>query len=270
MGIIGHVTCSKTKNKAERVLDFFCRSGRGHKFVMCPRDPKMAQTCPRDAADCTATHQCCMGSSGDGGGVSLRRIFAAPFTIVYGTRGTVTEENAYLQAALQLSWDWFYSAGGTTSIMSDVEYVELLDQRMAPHQNVIIMGGPRCNSFAASMDKLNPVQIGVGDDGWSTYKIGPCRFGGPNLGLVTIGGIGPDRHFVLVAGDGVGGEEGGFPKATTMLHDGLFETNHWQHRAPDYALAGTEWGWKGFGGILAAGFWDHNWKFAPEASYVQC
>lgn len=81
----------------------------------------VAMTCAKGDTECEAQQKsCCSIVGSGGGGVSLRRVFSAPFVIVYGSKGTAMEEKSHLQAALQLSWDWFYSSGGTTSIMSDV------------------------------------------------------------------------------------------------------------------------------------------------------
>ena len=36
---------------------------------------------------------------------------------------------------------------------------------------------------------------------------------------------------------------------------------------PDFALTGPEVAAKGYGGLLAAGFFDHAWRVAPAAAF---
>ena len=37
---------------------------------------------------------------------------------------------------------------------------------------------------------------------------------------------------------------------------------------PDYIVTGPEFGAKGYGGLLAAGFFDHAWRVAEGASFL--
>ena len=37
---------------------------------------------------------------------------------------------------------------------------------------------------------------------------------------------------------------------------------------PDYIVVGPEFAAKGYGGLLAAGFFDHSWKVAESSSYL--
>eukprot|EP00281_Chroomonas_sp_CCMP1168_P008653 CAMPEP_0206257766 /NCGR_PEP_ID=MMETSP0047_2-20121206/25530_1 /ASSEMBLY_ACC=CAM_ASM_000192 /TAXON_ID=195065 /ORGANISM="Chroomonas mesostigmatica_cf, Strain CCMP1168" /LENGTH=42 /DNA_ID= /DNA_START= /DNA_END= /DNA_ORIENTATION= len=39
---------------------------------------------------------------------------------------------------------------------------------------------------------------------------------------------------------------------------------------PDYLISGPTYKWRGYGGVLAAGFWGNNWEWLPEAGYAQC
>jgi len=40
--------------------------------------------------------------------------------------------------------------------------------------------------------------------------------------------------------------------------------------APDYLLVGSELKWKGWGGVLAAGFLDSHWQHQPHRAYDTC
>ena len=40
--------------------------------------------------------------------------------------------------------------------------------------------------------------------------------------------------------------------------------------APDFLVMGPEYRYKGYGGLLAAGFWNHYWGIDKSMSYVRC
>ena len=64
---------------------------------------------------------------------------------------------------------------------------------------------------------------------------------------------------------------GGFKKAIEMLRSNMFHTNSWQHRLPDFIVAGKEYktsrgGVISLEGVLAAGYWGDHWEYLPNAS----
>jgi len=39
---------------------------------------------------------------------------------------------------------------------------------------------------------------------------------------------------------------------------------------PDFVVTGPEFGLKGPGGFLCAGFWGNNWEYRPDLSSCVC
>ena len=78
------------------------------------------------------------------------------------------------------------------------------------------------------------------------------------------------RLIVTVAGTTLSG----FGSAVELLRSALFETNQWQHRVPDFVVAGPRYerGHLGLdlGGVLAAGYWGSRWEYREDAAYVSC
>mmetsp|Transcript_75927 Transcript_75927/g.213912 ORF Transcript_75927/g.213912 Transcript_75927/m.213912 type:complete len:140 (+) Transcript_75927:78-497(+) len=55
-----------------------------------------------------------------------------------------------------------------------------------------------------------------------------------------------------------------------------FATNQPHTRAPmsnmlpDFVVSGPDFRWRGYGGIVAAGYWDAEWRVATQSAYFQC
>jgi hypothetical protein len=61
--------------------------------------------------------------------------------------------------------------------------------------------------------------------------------------------------------------------AVELFRSQLFETNSWQHRLPEYIVAGPEYvtGQPGsLQGVLAAGYWDNAWHFRSDSGFSKC
>ncbi|KAF9107795.1 hypothetical protein BGX29_004854 [Mortierella sp. GBA35] len=78
----------------------------------------------------------------------------------------------------------------------------------------------------------------------------------PGVGLLMIRPWGPSNLAMVIAGVDPQGLEIAarlFPKRTGML-------------VPDWIVTGPEMGWKGAGGILAAGYWGNHWEYLATMS----
>jgi hypothetical protein len=59
----------------------------------------------------------------------------------------------------------------------------------------------------------------------------------------------------------------------------LFDTNSWQHRLPEFVIAGPSFlaqtervsgRDENLRGVVAAGYFDNDWDVSAEGSYVAC
>ena len=105
--------------------------------------------------------------------------------------------------------------------------------------------------------------------------MGRCAFGeghgatflAPAGGAAGADGAGPLLDLVVTATDA---------KALVDLVSFSFATNQAHTRAPmsnmlpDFMVTGPDFRWRGYGGIVAAGYWDANWRVAPQSAYFQC
>ena len=204
-------------------------------------------------------------------GGPIRRVFAAPFAIVYGTIGAKKATKLYRREAIRFANSWAMLVGGTIPIVSDKDFARL-DPILA--QNIILFGGKGSNYLSReisfpfrSLSKLRKYEI-EGGFGIGTY----CNFTGPDIGIVSLGSKpifdkGERGLAVMVAGTTLGG----FEKAVELFRSNMFHTNSWQHRLPDFIVAGTEYETgsrqiPSLEGVLAAGYWGDNWEYLENAS----
>ena len=81
-------------------------------------------------------------------GGPIRRVFAAPFAIVYGTIGARKVTKLYRQEAIGFANSWAMVVGGTIPIVSDKDF-DRLNPILA--QNIILFGGKRSNYISRKM-----------------------------------------------------------------------------------------------------------------------
>jgi len=39
---------------------------------------------------------------------------------------------------------------------------------------------------------------------------------------------------------------------------------------PDYVITGGEFSYKGYGGVIAAGFWGNDWEWRADVGWQMC
>ena len=196
----------------------------------------------------------------------VRRVFAAPFAIVYGTTGVAKVTRHYKQEAIKFANSWATVVGGSVPVVSDKKLVHL-DTVLA--QNVILFGGKQSNSVSRSV--LFPFRSIRSKDIQSQIEGGfgiskHCSFTEPGVAIVSIGPRVPGLA-AIVAGTTLSG----FDKAVELLRSNMFQTNSWQHRLPDFVIAGKGYktgrgGATSLAGVVAAGFWGDQWEYLPNAS----
>ena len=204
----------------------------------------------------------------------LRRVLAAPFKIVVGTTAPDrTVQDIYRAAAIAFANDWADTGGGVTSIVADSE-LELAEVK----GNLILLGGVRSNSLSRALaseqpfktlqfDAANPRKRIEGG-----FEIGRCQFRAAGVGLVSLGPVarGAGGLVATIAGT----TAAGFDRAMRLFRSRLFDVNSWQHRLPDWIVAGPSDGKSGQGGelqgVMGAGYWGNDWEYRPDASHLEC
>jgi poly(3-hydroxybutyrate) depolymerase len=191
----------------------------------------------------------------------FKRAFDGGFILVPGTLGDYAEDRELLARARFDAAHWWYRANGSAPIVTDVELVRRAQRRDTDpwHDcNVILYGNADTNAaWAHVLDEGCPI---TARRGWIT--LGDARFEGHDLGAVFVR---PRRKVSrawdtlpefsnpivgVFADSGVAGARLGYTLAPFVSGVGY----------PDFALFSAQILAAGDGGVLAAGWFDHDWS----------
>ena len=204
-----------------------------------------------------------------------RQVFMRPFAIVVGSGGSAVDRALWLELGRYISLAHWAAVGSYAPVVLDTELGEHEDR------NLVLLGGPRYNgvlrhALETSASAWPPVTFQSDDAGATVgYRLAAsCEHTGPSLGLGFV---------VPLPSPGV--ESGAEPRLALVL-DGTdatglrnlvsfsYSSNQPLTRAaftnmfPDFVLVGPEFESKGYGGVLAAGFWGHDWSWSSATSFT--
>lgn len=180
----------------------------------------------------------------------IKRAYFSPFLFVYGTRGDSlsTERNLH-QARLQ-SYTWWMRANGLVEVVPDTEVTE----EMVEKYNLILFGNNETNSYVKEINYKLPIHMEYGHIFLDKEKIAP-----DSLCLIEIY---PNPHnrerFVLLYSAS---------NQDMERFTGLFSTLYSSAGLPDFIVwdkTALNYGWAG---VVAAGFFDQNWRIDKNLMY---
>lgn len=187
----------------------------------------------------------------------FKRAFDREFVLVHGTAGSPAEDRELLERARYDAALWWYRANGHAPVLSDVQLLAQLDEHAS--RNVILYGNRDTNAaWSALLGDEGPVDARRG-----ALRCGERTFEGDSLGALFVRPRrppappdprrpgAPDPGLVGVFADsGVAGSRLGYALSPFISGVGY----------PDYALFSAEILASGDGGVLAAGWFAHDWS----------
>lgn len=182
----------------------------------------------------------------------FKRAFDNRFVLVYGTSGTPNEDRELYERARHDHSTWWYRANATPRLVSDLQFVaEGFNGR-----NVILYGNRDANAAWAKLVRAEgPIDASRGE-----LRVGAKTWKGDDLGAV----------FVLPRADDVVGLVGAFadsgPRGTRLGYTLVPFVSGVGY--PDYAVFSSAILRSGDGGVLAAGWFDRDWKYDSK-QYVK-
>ncbi len=207
----------------------------------------------------------------------IRQIYESAVVIVYGTAGTPQQTKQYYDHAMYLSNHFYYQGRSGILIVSDTEYASSIYYTLK--YNIILMGDPSTNLITKKYQSQFPVKF----ENDRAFSIGDYRFEqvldgvSRSLGLIFLTPVFDDvftgmshtsdkyvnseynpRLGVVIAGN----DQIGFDLAMKLFpeHTGI--------PMGDYAVAGTDFLWKGDGGMIASGYWGNRWEFIDQVGFI--
>lgn len=181
----------------------------------------------------------------------FKRAFDERFVLVYGTSGDDAEDRELLERARHDQLAWWYRANATPRIVTDAQFVA----EGFRGRNVILYGNRDSNSaWKRVVAEDAPFDARRGE-----MRVGKRAWKGDDLGMVVVYPRADDPTGLVgaFADSGVRGARLGYALAPFVSGVGY----------PDYALYSGATLAKGDGGVLAAGWFDAQWRY-DEKQYV--
>lgn len=177
--------------------------------------------------------------------------------LIYGSQ--LSDENqlkSYKYAVRYASNELYKQYRVDAIIISDVEYLALSDAQKQ-QANLFIIGGPQTNSVALDVaSKFDQVRFVEGE-----IQIGDCKLSGnSNVGVMYLAPYNEQLAFVV----------SGSSKAIFQYLVSLLPLHPPYDQLPDFVLLDQTHAKMSAQGILAAGYWDANWKYSSALAYTNC
>lgn len=147
-----------------------------------------------------------------------------------------------------------YSRGIGASITPDSAAVDLMRSGLA---NMVVLGGAKENAVTRALQlsgRTAAVRTGAGE-----ICVGKRCTERPGAGIAFLAS-GPQRSLVVVI---AGTDRAGFDAAASFLPESA------EQKIPEWVLvqAGDGFGWRGYGAVQAAGYWDRLWQLDAAKTY---
>eukprot|EP01097_Dermamoeba_algensis_P008006 TRINITY_DN5184_c0_g1_i1.p1 TRINITY_DN5184_c0_g1~~TRINITY_DN5184_c0_g1_i1.p1 ORF type:complete len:451 (+),score=128.00 TRINITY_DN5184_c0_g1_i1:154-1506(+) len=223
-----------------------------------------------------------------------RQVFSSPFIIVVPTSCGQEEKEFYLHLAVYISTSHYQSSSTYAPVIYDSD----LSKEEAEKYNLILIGGPDVNLWSQQLTQLynESVQLVLSDEKKKVTSIGvgPCMYTGNDIGLLFLFQSHKSQEKAARQHQHQKQEvrsalkyldnqanlnmmiTGTDKQAVADIVNFSFSSSPPLTRAaftnmvPDYLVSGPEYRWKGYGGLLAAGHFDNNWKWSPSTSFSSC
>ena len=181
----------------------------------------------------------------------IKDAYFSPFIFVYGTTGTPEETRVNLHIARNKAQKWWYRGNGWVRVIPDTS----ITRSIIENYNLILFGGPGSNLITRRIATQLPISI-------HGHRV---KFGDKKL---------PQKHLAVkvVYPNPLNREKLVLVNAGTDLQGmklvEVLDTLHASAGLPDYVIYGKGIKTQGWGGMVAAGFFDGKWKLDPSLGIV--
>jgi hypothetical protein len=182
----------------------------------------------------------------------IKQAMFSPFLLCYGTSGGPEVTDLLLHQARLEAFQWWRRGNGFVEILPDSEITR---EAMAGH-NLIVFGGPHENSVTRLIERRLPIEIS--SDG---IILGDTPINGSALAVKFVypNPMASDKLVVINAGTDAEGLGLLSSMGTVYAGAGL----------PDFIVFDRRVRQLGWGGVIAAGFFDSAWRLDPDLMYYR-
>jgi predicted peptidase len=173
----------------------------------------------------------------------IKQAYFTPFVLVYGTQGDPAMTDMLLHQARLEAFRWWRRSNGFTEVLPDTE----VTTEVIRDYNLILFGGPEANRITRQIDRFLPIRAAK-----RGLVLAGEHFKGEGLAtkFVYPNPLNRSRLVVVHEGVGVKGQDLSTFFSTIYAGAGL----------PDFLIFDGSVRRKGWGGIIAAGFFDSRWR----------
>ena len=210
---------------------------------------------------------------------TMRQAVQGPFAIVHGAHmphigtGHIGRGSEGEMLAVYLANLFLTTSDATPAVLPDAAVDLAFDASGAlssqgisqPVGHLLLIGGPAANAASA---KIAQYWRHVGHAvTWSPHgviSIGGCAMPSAGVGALVLGPTPGGGLALIIDGDAEGLRDAiaaGEPTIPPMARAPF------SNLLPDYLVTGPAFKARGYGGVLAAGFFDHSWSVSSVSSY---
>ena len=199
----------------------------------------------------------------------MRQIAHSPFAIIAGGGGAIADDAADLQElSVFLANLFLVTSDRSPAVYADVEVLaeDGISWKERHVKNWILMGGPRQNAASAAV--FNYWKAVGHAASWSDtgmLMIDKCKLPSAGMGALILGPH-PSGGLALIVDGDVSGRRDAIAAVEPTIPP--MARSPFSNTLPDFIVTGPSFAAKGYGGLLAAGFFDYRWRWSSPASYV--
>jgi pimeloyl-ACP methyl ester carboxylesterase len=194
----------------------------------------------------------------------IRQVFSKPFVVVIGTQNEALTDDYLLAAQFFVNLWWMTSFQGSLHIYRDTEVTE----EMLSKYNMVLFGTPQQNSVT---DRIAKTFQGVQFSAQGFPILDEVELRSPGIGFAYLQSFqkpsGGDQGLALVIG---GFEVDGIWNIMDLAIPTIPPMTRapFTHLVPDFMFVNARTRGIGYGGMVAAGFWNNQWMFDSNLGFL--
>jgi len=182
----------------------------------------------------------------------IKQAMFSPFVLVYGTRGDAATTDLLTHLARLDAFQWCLRGNGFVEVLPDTEVTSAIVEKY----NLVLFGGATENSVAARIDRNLPIRSVKGQ-----LRLGETVLGNRGIAVKFVYPNPLNKEKLIVINQGTDREGLELLMHVRAIYAGA--------GLPDFLVCDSDTKERGWGGILAAGFFDSAWQLDPGLMYYR-
>ncbi|KAH3844315.1 hypothetical protein DPMN_086573 [Dreissena polymorpha] len=188
-----------------------------------------------------------------------RRVAEQPFRIIIGTQGSEESQRVILKSAVYVANLFFLTSDCHVDIVKDTDIsINELDRT-----HIIVIGNSSENIHVEKLISRIPIQPSS-----AGIRLATCNYAFKRSGILTLVPNGPHHLGLVLMGTTLVGLQDVISLAAPTIPP--MTRSPFSNLIPDFVITGPDFGRKGPGGYLCAGFYGNKWQFRTDSASCTC